>query len=83
MLIAVYTIVWRGGFVLAWMYGKRNRSACRGWAGRMESSATNCGVWWYGRYVKTSVSVLYSWTLAVCQHALFQRQSRQGCNGRT
>lgn len=30
----------------------------------MESSARNCGVSWYGRYVITKLSVLYSWILA-------------------
>jgi hypothetical protein len=65
-LTAVYTIVRRGGFVGDWMYGWRNRSDGGGWVGRIERSARNCGVVWYGRYVNVRHSVLYSCTLEAC-----------------
>jgi hypothetical protein len=42
----VYAMVRWGTFVGDWMYGKRNRMACDGFAGRMERSARNWGVLW-------------------------------------
>lgn len=51
-----------------WMYGWRKRSDGGGWDGRIERRARNCGVLWYGRYVRVRHSVLYSCTLFVGQY---------------